>query len=132
MEVQSSLGIQTLLEVEKESQKIVQKARECRAQGLKNARLEAQTMIEEYRLKKQEAFEKYERELNRSSIKEIELLNKTVDEKLEEIKQQAYNGKEEVVRKIIELLTTCNLEIHPNTILQMRRNLTVEKKHKKH
>lgn len=101
MSVEGSSGIQTLLEVEKESQKIVQKARECRAQGLKNARSEAQAVIEEYRLQKEQEFEKYKKELAGSNLKEEELHNKILNDKLENIRQHAASKKEETIEKYV-------------------------------
>ncbi|KAG5520192.1 hypothetical protein PMAC_001269 [Pneumocystis sp. 'macacae'] len=126
MVAQSSSGIQTLLEVEKESQKIVQKARECRAQGLKNARLEAQTVIEEYRLQKETAFEKYKKELVGSNIKQEEIFDKIIEKKLEEIREQALNSREETVKKITELLTTVNLKMYTNTNFKAPQNQFIQ------
>ncbi|KTW32183.1 V-type ATPase, G subunit [Pneumocystis jirovecii RU7] len=126
MSVQSSSGIQTLLEVEKESQKIVEKARECRAQGLKNARLEAQAVIEEYRLQKEDAFETYKKELTGSNIKQEEIFDKMVEEKLEKIRQQAASAKEETVKKITELLTTVDLKMYTNIDSEILRDQSIE------
>ncbi|EMR09921.1 V-type ATPase, G subunit [Pneumocystis murina B123] len=126
MSVEGSSGIQTLLEVEKESQKIVQKARECRAQGLKNARSEAQAVIEEYRAQKEEAFEKYKKELARFNLKEEELHNKVLNEKLENIRQHAASKKGETIEKMIEIFTTGSLEIHPNASLQIYQDLSIK------
>merc|ERR1711939_748065 len=52
MSAQNSAGIQTLLDAEKEAQKIVQKAREYRTKRVKDAKTEAQKEIEEYRKRK--------------------------------------------------------------------------------
>ncbi|KTW25998.1 V-type ATPase, G subunit [Pneumocystis carinii B80] len=128
MSVESSSGIQTLLEVEKESQKIVQKARECRAQGLKNARSEAQTVIEEYRAQKEEEFERYKKELAGFNLKEEEHHNKVLNEKLENIRRQAASKKEETIKKIIEIFTKGSMEIHPNASLQICRELSIKNK----
>ncbi|OQV05929.1 hypothetical protein CLAIMM_10581 isoform 3 [Cladophialophora immunda] len=63
MSAQNSAGIQTLLDAEKEAQKIVQKAREYRTKRVKDAKTEAQKEIEEYRKKKEEEFKKFESEV---------------------------------------------------------------------
>ncbi|KAI7303488.1 hypothetical protein KC315_g15639, partial [Hortaea werneckii] len=62
MAAQNSAGIQTLLDAEREAQKIVQKAREYRTKRVKDARSEAQKEIEDYRKQKDEEFQKFEKE----------------------------------------------------------------------
>ncbi|KAL8735350.1 MAG: hypothetical protein Q9166_000895 [cf. Caloplaca sp. 2 TL-2023] len=63
MSAQNSKGIQTLLDAEREAQKIVQKAREYRSKRVKDARSEAQKEIEDYRKQKEEEFQKFENEV---------------------------------------------------------------------
>ncbi|KAI9777523.1 MAG: H(+)-transporting V1 sector ATPase subunit G [Geoglossum umbratile] len=62
MSAQNSAGIQTLLDAEREAQKIVQKAREYRTKRVKDARSEAQKEIEEYRKAKSDEFKRFEKE----------------------------------------------------------------------
>merc|ERR1711939_487828 len=62
MAAQNSAGIQTLLDAEREAQKIVQKAREYRTKRVKDARSEAQKEIEDYRKQKDDEFQKFEKE----------------------------------------------------------------------
>ncbi|KAG9822514.1 hypothetical protein KCU86_g16581, partial [Aureobasidium melanogenum] len=59
MSAQNSAGIQTLLDAEREAQKIVQQAREYRTKRVKDARSEAQKEIDEYRNKKEEEFKQF-------------------------------------------------------------------------
>ncbi|KAI4209154.1 MAG: hypothetical protein LQ349_009573, partial [Xanthoria aureola] len=60
MSAQNSKGIQTLLDAEREAQKIVQKDRSKR---VKDARSEAQKEIDDYRKQKEDEFHKFEKEV---------------------------------------------------------------------
>ncbi|OAL67738.1 vacuolar ATPase [Trichophyton rubrum] len=61
MAAQNSAGIQTLLDAEREAQKIVQTDRTKR---IKDAKTEAQKEIEDYKKQKEEEFRKFEAEVN--------------------------------------------------------------------
>ncbi|KAL9601782.1 MAG: hypothetical protein Q9219_002272 [cf. Caloplaca sp. 3 TL-2023] len=63
MSAQNSKGIQTLLDAEREAQKIVQKDRSKR---VKDARAEAQKEIEDYRKQKEDEYQKFEKEVKPS------------------------------------------------------------------
>ncbi|KAG9715239.1 hypothetical protein KCU59_g19929, partial [Aureobasidium melanogenum] len=59
MSAQNSAGIQTLLDAEREAQKIVQQGKLYRTKRVKDARSEAQKEIDEYRNKKEEEFKQF-------------------------------------------------------------------------
>ncbi|KAL6153665.1 hypothetical protein ACJBU6_08796 [Exserohilum turcicum] len=63
MSAQNSAGIQTLLDAEREAQKIVQQAREYRTKRVKDARNEAQKEIDDYRNEKDAEYQKFEKEV---------------------------------------------------------------------
>lgn len=63
MSAQNSKGIQTLLDSEREAQRIVQKAREYRSKRVKDAKNEAQKEIEDYRKKKDDEFKEFEKKV---------------------------------------------------------------------
>merc|ERR1711967_25617 len=109
MSAQNSAGIQTLLDAEREAQKIVQKAREYRTKRVKDARSEAQKEIEDYRKQKDEEFQKFEKE--RSSG------NKAAEEQAEKDTQQELDNIKEIGNKqggkVVDDLVKAVMEVHP-------------------
>nr|OQO23861.1 hypothetical protein B0A51_05873 [Rachicladosporium sp. CCFEE 5018] len=97
----NSAGIQTLLDAEREAQKIVQRAREYRTKKVKDAKSEAQKEIEEYRQQKQEEFEKFEKEQNGGNKKAEEDADKETEKKLAEIKQIGEKTGPKVVQDLL-------------------------------
>ncbi|BFZ60627.1 H(+)-transporting V1 sector ATPase subunit G [Saitoella coloradoensis] len=114
MSAQNSAGIQSLLEAEKEAQKIVQKARTYRTQRLKDARSEADKEIEEYKRKKESVFQEHESEHTGSNNKAEDEANKKLEQDLAEIKQQAEKGKGDVLKMLIDAVTSAKAEMHVN------------------
>merc|ERR1711977_709715 len=88
MAAQNSAGIQTLLDAEREAQKIVQKAREYRTKRVKDARSEAQKEIDEYKASKDKEFKAFE-EKHSSGNKKMgkEKGSKVVDDLLKAVTQ---------------------------------------------
>ncbi|KAI5209430.1 hypothetical protein E4T39_00876 [Aureobasidium subglaciale] len=80
---QNSAGIQTLLDAEREAQKIVQQDRTKR---VKDARSEAQKEIDEYRNKKEEEFKQFSTQHTSGNEQAEKDASKDTDEKLKEIK----------------------------------------------
>ncbi|TGZ85112.1 V-type ATPase [Ascodesmis nigricans] len=102
MSTQNTAGIQTLLEAEREAQKIVQKARTYRTQKVKDARSEAQKEIEDYKRQKEEEFQRFESQ-HSGTHSQIEVeATKEVQRTLEEIKTL---GEEKAPAVIKDLLT---------------------------
>merc|ERR1712000_592510 len=103
MSAQNSAGIQTLLDAEKEAQKIVQKAREYRTKRVKDAKTEAQKEIEEYRKKKEEEFKKFESEQSSG--------NKEAEAKVKEIQEAGKKSGKKVVEDLIKAVTSPHPEV---------------------
>ncbi|KAI1908132.1 H(+)-transporting V1 sector ATPase subunit G [Ophidiomyces ophidiicola] len=109
MAAQNSAGIQTLLDAEREAQKIVQTAREYRTKRIKDAKSEAQKEIEEYRRQKEEEFKKFEAEHSSGNKKAEDDANKDAEAKLQEIHNM---GKAKGDKVIDDLIHTV-LDIQP-------------------
>ncbi|EXJ87238.1 V-type ATPase, G subunit [Capronia epimyces CBS 606.96] len=104
---QNSAGIQTLLDAEKEAQKIVQKGKWFnRTQRVKDAKAEAQKEIEEYRRKKQEEFKKFEAEQTSGNKKAEDDANKEAEAKVKEIDAAGGKYGSKVVEDLIKAVTT--------------------------
>ncbi|MCJ1466532.1 hypothetical protein MMC07_005152 [Pseudocyphellaria aurata] len=133
MSAQNSKGIQTLLDAEREAQKIVQKARECtsyysnsltkhprapskalgtdRTKRVKDARNEAQKEIEEYRKQKDDEFKRFEKEHTSGNKKAEEDANEDAEEKLKEIKSAGSKAGDEVVKELLRVVTDVKPEV---------------------
>ncbi|OQE26887.1 hypothetical protein PENFLA_c006G04451 [Penicillium flavigenum] len=105
MSAQNSAGIQTLLDAEREAQKIVQKAREYRTQRIRDAKSEAQKEIEEYKNQKEEEYKKFEGEHSSGyKVSEAEA-DKEAEVKLQEIKDAGKKQGDKVVADLIRVTT---------------------------
>ncbi|RMZ12876.1 hypothetical protein D0864_00582 [Hortaea werneckii] len=135
MAAQNSAGIQTLLDAEREAQKIVQKAREYRTKRVKDARSEAQKEIEDYRKQKDDEFQKFEKEVQRSppfplqvrarvSVRRMLTLrtqhssgNKAAEEQAEKDTQKELDNIKEIGNKqggkVVDDLVKAVMEVHP-------------------
>ncbi|PMD23721.1 V-type proton ATPase-like protein subunit G [Hyaloscypha hepaticicola] len=102
MSAQNSAGIQTLLDAEREAQKIVQRAREYRTKRVKEARDEAKKEIEAYRKSKDEEFKKFEAEHTSGNKKAEEDANKDAETKIKEIKEAGKTGQDKVVENLLK------------------------------
>ncbi|KAI9888539.1 MAG: hypothetical protein M1814_006839 [Vezdaea aestivalis] len=115
MSAQKSAGIQTLLEAEKEAQKIVQKAREYRTKKVKDARSEAQKEIDAYKKQKDDEFKKYESEHTSGNKKAEEDAKKEADVKLKDMEGLGKKGGDKVVADLLKAVITVDPE-PPNKI----------------
>ncbi|GFF48418.1 conserved hypothetical protein [Aspergillus udagawae] len=117
---QNSAGIQTLLDAEREAQKIVQqglypvffmtvKVLEYRTKRIRDAKAEAQKEIDEYRQQKEEEFKKFEAEHSSGYKKAEEDANKEAEAKLQEI-QAAGNEKG---GKVVDDLINAVVDVKP-------------------
>ncbi|CAF9920204.1 MAG: hypothetical protein GOMPHAMPRED_002008 [Gomphillus americanus] len=111
MSAQNSAGIQTLLDAEREAQKIVQKAREYRTKRVKDARSEAQKEIEEYRNQKEEEFKKFESEQTGGNKKAEEDANRDTEAKLKDIKAAGSKSGDKVVEELLKIVTEVKPEV---------------------
>ncbi|KAK7202937.1 H+-ATPase G subunit-domain-containing protein [Myxozyma melibiosi] len=114
MSAQSSTGIQTLLEAEKEAQAIVAKARAYRTQKLKDARTEATKEIEAYKASKEAEFKAFEAEHSSSNTKAEEEANAGVQQELIDIKELAAKTKDKVIADLIDAVTKPSPSLHIN------------------
>ncbi|KAF2200278.1 V-type ATPase [Delitschia confertaspora ATCC 74209] len=110
MSAQNSVGIQTLLDAEREAQKIVQQAREYRSKRVKDARSEAQKEIEEYRQAKEEEFKKFEKEHTSGNKKAEEDANKEAEARVKEIDEIGNKTGSKVVEQLIAAVTNVKPE----------------------
>merc|ERR1711939_430310 len=108
MSAQNSAGIQTLLDAEKEAQKIVQKAREYRTKRVKDAKTEAQKEIEEYRKKKEEEFKSEQSSGNKKAEDDA---NKEAEAKVKEIQEAGKKSGKKVVEDLIKAVTSPHPEV---------------------
>ncbi|KAL1979807.1 hypothetical protein VTN96DRAFT_5093 [Rasamsonia emersonii] len=111
MSAQNSAGIQTLLDAEREAQKIVQQAREYRTKRVKDARTEAQKEIEEYRRQKEEEFRKFEAEHTSGNKKAEEEANREAELRLQEIKEAGKKHGDKVVSDLINAVVNVKPEV---------------------
>ncbi|EAW10915.1 uncharacterized protein ACLA_065490 [Aspergillus clavatus NRRL 1] len=109
MSAQNSAGIQTLLDAEREAQKIVQQAREYRTKRIRDAKSEAQKEIEEYKQQKEEEFKKFEAEHSSGYKKAEEDANKEAEVKVEDIHAA---GKEKG-GKVVDDLIHAVIDVKP-------------------
>ncbi|KZF24249.1 V-type ATPase [Xylona heveae TC161] len=111
MSAQNSAGIQTLLDAEREAQKIVQKAREYRTKKVKDARTEAQKEIDEYRNQKEEEFKKFESEHGSGNKKAEDEANKEAEAKIKEIQQIGEKLGSKVVEELLQAVVNVKPEV---------------------
>ncbi|KAJ3102304.1 H(+)-transporting V1 sector ATPase subunit G [Phlyctochytrium planicorne] len=111
---QSSQGIQTLLEAEKEASKIVTKARQHRVQRLKDARAEALKEIETLKAEKNKEFVNFEKTHSGSTDESFSKVNLETDAKIEEVKAAYLKNKDQVIQKILAQLVNVDPKVHPN------------------
>ncbi|KAF2808270.1 V-type ATPase [Mytilinidion resinicola] len=109
---QNSAGIQTLLDAEREAQKIVQKSREYRTKRVKDARSEAQKEIEEYRSQKEAEFKAFEKEHSSGNQKAEEDANKEAEAKVKEIK--GIGSK--TGSKVVDQLLAAVIDVEPKPL----------------
>ncbi|RDW62606.1 V-type proton ATPase subunit G [Coleophoma crateriformis] len=102
MSAQNSAGIQTLLDAERDAQKIVQRAREYRTKRVKEARDEAKKEIEEYKKQKDDEFKKFESEHTSGNKKAEEDANKDAENQIKDIKAAGKKGQDKVVKDLLK------------------------------
>ena len=110
MSAQNSAGIQTLLDAEREAQKIVQQAREYRTKRVKDARNEAQKEIDDYRNEKESEYQKFEKEHSSGNQKAEEDAKKDTDAKIKEIEEIGNKSGGKVVDQLIEAVISAHPE----------------------
>ncbi|KAI3647159.1 hypothetical protein MP228_007380 [Amoeboaphelidium protococcarum] len=112
----STQGIQTLLEAEREASKVVTKARQYRVQKLKDAKSDAVKEVEALKAQKEKEYQDFLANLNVSD--DSAKLNQLLEQKLEEIKTQTAQHKEEVIQKLLDAVLRIKPQVHPNAQLR--------------
>ncbi|SZF02589.1 unnamed protein product [Blumeria hordei] len=98
MSAQNSAGIQTLLDAERDAQKIVQKDRTKR---VKEARDEAKKEVDAYKAKKDLEFKTFESEHVTNNKKAEEDAISEADSKMKQILEFGKKGEGEVIRNLL-------------------------------
>lgn len=111
MSAQNSKGIQTLLDAEREAQKIVQKAREYRSKRVKDAKNEAQKEIEDYRKQKDDEFKEFEKKQTSGNKKAEEDASKDAEEQLKQIKEAGGKTGDKVIQDLLSVVTEVKPEV---------------------
>ncbi|EGS20053.1 vacuolar ATPase-like protein [Thermochaetoides thermophila DSM 1495] len=106
MSAQNSAGIQTLLDAEREAQKIVQKAREYRTKRVREARDEAKKEIEAYRAQKEAEYRAFEAEHTRGNKQAEEEANREAEAKIAAIKEAGKKNQDKVIEQLLEAVYT--------------------------
>ncbi|MCJ1353010.1 MAG: H(+)-transporting V1 sector ATPase subunit G [Icmadophila ericetorum] len=106
MSAQNSAGIQTLLDAEREAQKIVQKDRTKR---VKDARTEAQKEIDEYRKQKEDEFKKFEKEHSSGNTKAEEEAAADAEGQVKSIKEAGKKSGDKIVEGLLRVV----MEVQP-------------------
>ncbi|KAL3422562.1 vacuolar ATPase [Phlyctema vagabunda] len=102
MSAQNSAGIQTLLDAERDAQKIVQKAREYRTKRVKEARDEAKKEVDAYKNQKEEEFKKFESEHTSGNKKAEDDASKDAENQIKTIKEAGKKGQDKVVSDLLK------------------------------
>ncbi|KAI9706038.1 MAG: hypothetical protein M1836_005444 [Candelina mexicana] len=102
MSAQNSAGIQTLLDAEREAQKIVQKDRTKR---VKDARSEAQKEIEDYKRTKDQEFKSFESEHSSGNKKAEDDANREAEDKISQIKSMGNTSGKKVIEDLLNAVT---------------------------
>ncbi|KAJ3289867.1 H(+)-transporting V1 sector ATPase subunit G [Borealophlyctis nickersoniae] len=111
---QNAQGISTLLEAEKESSKIVTKARQYRVQRLKDARTEAAKEIEALKAQKNKEFADFEKQFGGSSEDTFAKVNAETEERLIEVNEAYKKNKVLVIERLLAAVNNVQPQIHPN------------------
>ncbi|MCJ1476221.1 hypothetical protein MMC13_004887 [Lambiella insularis] len=110
MSAQNSAGIQTLLDAEREAQKILENLSD-RTKRVKDARAEAQKEIDEYRKEKEEEFKKFEKEHSSGNKKAEEDASRDADSKMAEIKEAGSRSGDKIVEDLLRVVMDVKPEV---------------------
>jgi len=115
---QNSAGIQTLLDAEREAQKIVQQAREYRTKRVKEARTEAQREIDEYRSRKDEEFKSFEAEHSSGNKKAEQEADKDAQARIQDIEKVRARAGDRVVDNLIHAVVNVKPEVPEKIVVR--------------
>ncbi|KAM3160635.1 V-type proton ATPase subunit G [Lachancea thermotolerans] len=107
-------GIATLLKAEKEAHEIVSKARQYRQEKLKQAKSDAATEINAYKQKKEQELKDFEAK-NAGGVGGLEKdAEGKVQVEIQEIQKIGKDKKKNVVKLLVDAVTTPVAEVHVN------------------
>ncbi|KAF2820558.1 vacuolar ATPase, partial [Ophiobolus disseminans] len=104
---QNSAGIQTLLDAERDAQKIVQQDRTKR---VKDARNEAQKEIDDYKKEKDTEYQQFEQKHSSGNQKAEDDAKKDTDVKVKEIDEIGNKSGSKVVEQLLAAVTNAKPE----------------------
>jgi len=107
-------GIQQLLAAEKRAAEKVSDARKRKARRLKQAKEEAQAEIERYRTEREKQFKDFEAKHMGSREEVAARIDQDTIAKIEGMKKQVANNKEQVMNRLLEIVCEIKPELHRN------------------
>jgi len=107
-------GIQQLLAAEKRAAEKVSEARKRKARRLKQAKEEAQAEIEKYRGEREKSFKEFEAKHMGSREDVAARIDQDTIQKLEAMKLQVAQNKEQVVTRLLDIVCDIKPELHKN------------------
>jgi len=107
-------GIQQLLAAEKRAAEKVADARKRKARRLKQAKEEAQADIERYRQERERGFKEFEAKHMGSKEDIASKIDSEATRKIEDMKQQVAQNKEQVIGRLLELVCDIKPDLHQN------------------
>jgi len=110
----NSQGITTLLDAEKEAQKIVVKAREYRNARVKDARGEAAKEIEALKAKREAEFKKSQSKHSGDADANQEEIDKATKEELDQLKRSYESNRASVVDELLSRVIEVSPSLHRN------------------
>ena len=113
-----SRGILELMEAEKEADKLVKDARKKKAARLKQAVEEARWDIDTYKKDRDKTFQEQQAKYAGSKDNFAAKIEKDTEEKLEQLSVDVDTHKEEVLKRLMELVFDIKLDIHQNLRLK--------------
>jgi len=107
-------GIQQLLTAEKRAAEKVSEARKRKARRLKQAKEEAQSEIEKYRLERERQFKEFEAKHMGSREDVAASIDADTITKIGSMKEYVASNKEEVIKRLLDLVCDIKPEVHRN------------------
>jgi len=107
-------GIQQLLAAEKKAAEKVSDARKRKAKRLKQAKEEAQLDIEKYRQEQEKKFREKEVKHMGSRDDVATRIDAETNREIENMKKQVANNKEEVIFRLLDLVSHIEPKLHRN------------------
>ncbi|CAM9108853.1 unnamed protein product [Heterosigma akashiwo] len=98
-------GIQELMAAEAKASQIVQEARSARTERMKEARVEADVLIEEYRRQKEAAYKAASEKASGSSTNDFSELERQTGADIETMRSQYQQNVDKVIFMMVEKVT---------------------------